>query len=324
MSPRPTPLRWQLARLVRPFRRAVIRRLFRDDNRRLEDSLLVAGAARSGTTWLGDILAGTEGRVLFEPFHAGKINALRHLSTFPYRRPDEADPPLAAYCRQLFAGAVRHPWIDREATRLRPRYRVIKAIRANLFLGWLAHHFPEVPQLLILRHPCAVALSRRQLGWATDSDIASFLEQPALLEDHLAPFLDVIQAANTDLAKHAVIWGVSYLVPLRQGTPAARNLVFYEDLCLAPEATLAHIAGLVGRDFPAASRAAFDRPSATATAASAVVTGDDRVSGWTQRLTAAEIRQVLDIVDAFGLDYLYGPEPLPRVGPGGEPRPDNP
>lgn len=52
MAPTKRQLRWQAQRLFRPARRALLRQLFRDDNRRLADSILVAGTARSGTTWL--------------------------------------------------------------------------------------------------------------------------------------------------------------------------------------------------------------------------------------------------------------------------------
>ncbi|MFO7683990.1 MAG: sulfotransferase, partial [Chloroflexota bacterium] len=247
MAPSGRQLRWQAQRLFRPARRALLRHLFRDDNRRLADSILVAGAARSGTTWLGDVLAGENGRILFEPFHPHKIAALRSLSYFPYLRPDEPNEQLAAYARQVFSGAVRHPWIDREIGQLRPTFRVIKEIRANLCLKWFQVHFPEVPQLLIMRHPCAVALSRRQLGWATDSDILAFLEQRPLLNDHLAPHRDTINRAHTDLEKHAVIWCVSHLIPLRQFAPGELTIIFYEDLCLHPERELARIERVVGR-----------------------------------------------------------------------------
>src|SRR5690606_27560775 len=131
-------------------------------------------------------------------------------------RPYEKNPQLSAYCQQLFAGVVRHPWIDRELTNLRPSYRVIKEIRANLFLKWLHVNFPQVPLLLIVRHPCAVVLSRLQLRWATDGDIHACLGQEQLVTDFLRPYLALIEGAQTDEEKHAIIWCIHYLVPLQQ------------------------------------------------------------------------------------------------------------
>lgn len=310
-------LRWQLERLVRPARRIALRQLLQDHNRRIADSILVAGTARSGTTWLGDLLAESQGRILFEPFHSGKIEELGGFSYFPYLRPDEEAERLQVYCRRVFSGSIRHPWIDREVTHIRPTFRVIKEIRANLFLKWLHAHFPEVPQLLIVRHPCAVVLSRLQLKWATDGDIAAFLSQPRLIEDHLAPFMEVIERAQTDAEKHAVIWCVSHLVPLHQFQPQDPNIVFYENLCLHPQQELARIAAITQRPLHSVTPAALSRPSPTTTAASAVLTGEHRIAHWQTRLSPSETRQVLDTVSAFGLDTLYGDGLLPLTAPGG-------
>jgi hypothetical protein len=304
--------RWQIDRFLRPSRRAVLRHLYKDNNRRMEDSILVAGTARSGTTWLGDLLAGTDGRVLFEPFHPGKISALKYLSYFPYLRPGEENPQLKSYCQQVFSGAVRHPWVDREVAQLHPTFRVIKEIRANLFLKWLYVQFPQVPQLLIVRHPCAVVLSRLQLRWATDTDILSFLNQQALIDDHLAPYLEIMGRAQTDVEKHAIIWCVSHLVPLRQFDPQDLTTVFYEDLCVQPQIELPRIENVVKRPFPAGTLTLLSRPSSTTIASSAILTGDNRIAHWQKSLSASEIRQILDIVAAFGLDYLYGDGLLPR------------
>jgi hypothetical protein len=82
-----------------------------------------------------------------------------------------------------------------------------------------------------MRHPCAVVLSRIELGWATDRDIEPFLVQPHLLEDHLDPYFDLIYRAETVEEKHAVIWSVSNLVPLKQFNSNEWKVVYYENLC---------------------------------------------------------------------------------------------
>ncbi|NIP33259.1 hypothetical protein GWO25_05260, partial [Candidatus Saccharibacteria bacterium] len=110
-------------------------------------------------------------------------------------RPEEPNYALEKFCRQIFTGAIRHPWIDRQVEYLNADFRVIKAIRANLLLKWVHERFPEMPQIFIIRHPCAVVLSRMELGWDTDKDIAPFLSQPKLIEDFLDPYLDVIEQA---------------------------------------------------------------------------------------------------------------------------------
>ena len=83
-------------------------------------------------------------------------------------------------------------------------------------LKWLHENFPVVPTVFIIRHPCAVVLSRMELNWATDSNIEPFLNQPDLVTDQLAPFTNIISKASTVEEKHAIIWSVSNFVPLTQ------------------------------------------------------------------------------------------------------------
>jgi hypothetical protein len=305
-------LTWGIRKGTRRLARAVRGALYRDTDRNPRNSILVAGTARSGTTWLGDVLSSQlRGRVMFEPFHPGKIEQFRPFNYFQYMRPDEPDEALRSYAERVLTGAIRHPWIDREVDCLFPRCRVIKEVRANLFLKWIRRAFPDTPMLLIVRHPCAVALSRMQLHWATDDDIAPFLSQPKLVADFLGDRMDIVRSATTTAAKHALIWSVHHLVPLQQFEPNELTVVFYEDLCLRPDTEIPRIFRAIGRDFDRTAFRAADRPSATAQPTSAVVAGTDRVSGWTSALSSRQIEQVLAVVDAFGLGHLYGSSPTP-------------
>lgn len=267
---------------------------------------MVAGTARSGTTWLAEILAAELGRrILFEPFHPELVDAYRGYSLFQYLRPDADDPELERFVRLLLAGRLRHPWIDRQVNTLRPRGRVLKDVRACLLLGWLRRRFPEVPILFLVRHPCAVVASRMRLGWATDGDIDPLLEQPDLVEDYLADHLDAIRAASSDEEKHAIIWCVHHLVPLRQFGKGGVRLVFYEELCRDPAAELALAFEALGRRPGARALKAARRPSMTAVSESAVVGGTDPTRGWRRSLGDAGVERVLGVVEAFGLGGLY-------------------
>jgi hypothetical protein len=227
-------------------------------------------------------------------------------------RPGEEDDRLLSFAREVMTGGIRDRWIDRHAEVLRPRCRLIKEIRGNLFLKWLHDRFPDVPILLILRHPCAVVASRLQLGWATDSDIDSFLAQPKLVADYLERRMDLVRRATTEAEKHALIWCLSYLVPLDQFAPGEIELVFYEDLCLRPESELPRIFRALGRSHDETVLETVDRPSLTSRSGSAVVTGEDRISRWRKLLPAREAEAVLSLVESFGLGHLYGDSDLPR------------
>ena len=287
----------------------------------LHRSILVSGTARSGTTWLGDLIASQiPCQILFEPFNPDLVPEYNDFHYFQYMRPEQDHPALEAFARRVFTGDIRNRWIDRQNENLFPKYRLIKEIRANLLLKWLHVHFTEVPSLFLMRHPCAVVLSRMQLGWDTDRDIEPFLSQPELVADHLNDHVDLIRSLKTDEEKHAVIWSVSNLVPLKQFQAGELNIVYYENLCIQPETELQAIFESLGLEYDHQPARKVDQPSQTSRATSAVVTGSDKISSWKSALRPDQIDRVLRVVQAFGLDHLYDDSFLPlNTGPEGHP-----
>jgi hypothetical protein len=289
-------------------------RLYLDLDRRAENAVLIAGTGRSGTTWLGDIIASQlPARTMFEPFHPGLVPAYRSFHYHQYARPADANAALAGYCERVLSGRIRNRWIDRQVERLLPRYRVIKEIRANLFLKWFSERFPATPILFIMRHPCAVVHSYLQLGWPIERDIASFLAQDTLVADFLSAKLDLIRGARSIEEQVAVAWCVTNLVPLSQFQGPELNLFFYERLCTQLEAEAPRLFQAIGRDYSQSVFKSAATPSTTARRSSAVITGGNRIDGWQKGLSAAQVRRIMGIVSAFGLDQYYDEDLLPRL-----------
>lgn len=288
--------------------------LYQDTNADIGRSILIAGTARSGTTWLAEIIASQVAcRIMFEPFHSIKVKAFRTFEYFQYVRPATENAQLYAYCDTVLRGRIRHPWIDREAAILRPDYRLIKEIRANLFLKWMQQRFPQAPLLFIIRHPCAVVLSRLQLQWATDSDIASFLCQPQLIKDFLSDKMDIITQVRSDAAKHALIWCINNIVPLQQFAPKDLPIVFYEHLVAHPDVAIPAVFQRIGiTAYQDSVYKMTQKPSATSKKHSAIVTGADQLTQWQNKLSSRQIDDVLAMVAAFGLDVIYDDSLMPR------------
>jgi hypothetical protein len=277
---------------------------------------MVAGTARSGTTWLGDLIASQLScRILFEPFNPNLVQDYQHFKYFQYMRPGTVDPELYAFCFQVLSGVIRNSWVDHQNERIFSKYRLIKEIRANLELKWIHDNFPQVPIIFILRHPCAVVASRMELGWSTDGDIEPLLSQPHLLADFLEPFIDLIKRSKSAEAKHAIIWSISNLVPLKQFGPGELQIVNYETLCSRPDIALPEALAALGVDYSSSALSNINRPSQTTRANSAVVIGTDKISAWRHKLTCSQIEEILTIVDAFGLGYLYSDSSLPLENP---------
>ena len=170
-------------------RSAPLSRLFgmlhvdRGDHR---DSVFLAGSGRSGTTWVSGIIDHhNEYRLIFEPFHPGKVRVCKDFRRKQYLRPDDRREEYLGAARRILTGKLRSPWTDRFNTKLLARRRLIKDIRANLLLGWMAENFPGMPIVLLMRHPCAVAASRLALGWR--DNLSETMEQEELVEDFSLP-----------------------------------------------------------------------------------------------------------------------------------------
>ena len=81
----------------------------------LHRSIMVAGTARSGTTWLGDLIAAQiPCRVMFEPFHPELVKEYRGFHYFQYMRPDGKNSELHAFAQKIFTGQIRDRWIDHQ------------------------------------------------------------------------------------------------------------------------------------------------------------------------------------------------------------------
>ena len=163
--------------------------------------------------------------------------------------------------------------------------------------------------VFIIRHPCAVVASRLKLNWATDSDIEHFLSQKPLLEDFLSEKLGTIRNTTSDVEKHAIIWCVSNLVPLRQFRDGSLHVVFYENLLLHPEEEVPKVFRAIKQPYTASVFKYAKRASMTTKRHSAIL--GDMSTTWRKELSTDEIAKVLGIVDDFGLDHLYGDSNLP-------------
>ena len=297
------------------YRRAiqeVASRLYVNPDSDLQNSILVAGTARSGTTWLGDLIASQiPCRTMFEPFNPDLVPEYRGFHYFQYVRPGSKNHEFHSFARKIFTGEIRNRWIDHQTEQIFPKIRLIKEIRINLALKWLHDNFPEVPIVFLLRHPCAVVLSRMELGWATDSDIEPFLSQPALVADFLSEHQGLIRSAKTEEEKHAIIWSISTMVPLKQLQGGELKIVYYENLCTQPELELPSIFAFTGHQYSPLAFDTISRPSQTTRETSPIVSGTDKVSYWRKKLNPAQVDNILRVVERFGLDNLYDDSLLP-------------
>jgi len=268
------------------------------------ETVFLAGSGRSGTTWLSGLVNHDSGyRQVFEPFHPGRVEDFRGFGSKQYLRPWDRRERFLAPARKAVTGGLRSGWTDRGGA-LVSRRRLVKDIRANLLLGWLAENFPGMPIVLLMRHPCAVVASRLALGWRDNLD--ETIAQEDLVEDHLLPVEERVRAARDPFERHLFLWCIDNHVPLRQLSPGAVHLCFYENLVLDPEPELRRLFAFVGRDFDDGVLGKLARPSFTSRQGER-----PSVDGWRSRVSAAQLAKAGEILGLFGLDRVYGPGPMP-------------
>lgn len=277
-------------------------------------TVLLAGGGRSGTTWVGDLINyRNRYRVMFEPFHAKKIGLLEHFEQFQYLRPDNRSNVYLQPVTAILSGNIRHEWIDRFNKKFIARKRLIKEIRGNLMLKWIQTNFPEIPIVLLLRHPCAVINSRMKLGWQPNP--ARYLNQIDLVEDFLKPFCPIIENTSDIFEKYVIHWCVQYLVPLKQFKMGEILVAFYEDLCVEPERELKRIFDFIGEPFKPAVMDEIWKPSAVSRQGSAIASGGDLIRSWQKDMTPHQVEKVVEILNIFGLGRIYSQDPMPLTNP---------
>lgn len=206
-------------------------------------AILVAGSGRSGTTWVGNVIAEMTGtRPMFEPFilttdlqfaYAEASIRTRRLdsNTSLYARPDGQLPPREHLAlTRILNGRVRAPWIDRDAKARFYWGRTIKGIRANLLLGYIACHWPQVRVIWLVRDPRDVVdsqLAKRTSGWHFDCNLDVFLKQPQMSDDWLRG-LDhswIYATAGTVVGRLTHRWCIENVIPSVQGITRFSNVM---------------------------------------------------------------------------------------------------
>ena len=284
-----------------------------DGPEKMNDLVFVAGSNRSGTTWLAELINyASEYDYCFEPFHPKQVSLFSGFSWRQYIETGDKSPRFTVPVDRLLGEGLRNSWTDQFNRNPSSGRRLIKAIRANLFLAWLRERYPQVKIVFILRHPCAVAASKIRLNWPDGRNV--FANQPALVERHLSHVDDLLKEECSLVNRHVISWAVENLVPLQTLQPDTYHLVFYEDLCLHGERELEKLFAFLERRYEPGALAALRRPSKLARQGSAILTGSDPVTSWQRYIPSAQLASIDKILHRFNLERVYTADnPLPRL-----------
>jgi hypothetical protein len=271
-----------------------------------ENCVFVAGGGRSGTTWVMELInASRDHRVIFEPFASDKVRFLPDFHRQQYVRREDDDAATAAAFDRIVEGRYRSWWTDQHNRTFICHHRLIKAIRANLCLGYLRQRYPRMPIVLLVRHPCAAACSMTRLGYGR-YPMSVFLNQPELVEDHLAPYVDLIRSTVDEFDGRVLRWCIQHKVLFSQLEAGDVHLMFYEELCDDPHGSFEAMFSYLGRPYDEVARRAVHRPSRLSGDHSAILGGSPSVDAWRGSISAGQLERAMGFLDAFGLSDVYG------------------
>jgi hypothetical protein len=192
--------------------------------------ILVTGAHRSGTTWVGKMLtADADTAYISEPlnvlhrpgvFHAPVkhwyqyiceeneheyLPAFQHLLQYDYFLWDEI---RSLRSRKDFLRMGRDFLIFYNALE-RGQRALLKDPFAVFSIPWFARKL-ACKIVVTVRHPAAFASSLQRLGWSFD--FKDLLGQPLLMRDHLENYRDEMQAVRSDdvIGQAALLWKMIY------------------------------------------------------------------------------------------------------------------
>ena len=299
--------------------------------------ILVTGAHRTGTTWIGRMLAaGGEAAYISEPLNVLHRPGVLRVPTrrwYTYICPENEGGYLPALQETLALryhplaelGALRsrkdllrmgRDWGEFLGGRLFRRRPLLKDPFAVFSAAWFAGRL-GCRVVFTLRHPAAFASSLKRLEWPFQ--FSDLLEQELLMRDWLAPFREEMERAAAApgevVAGAALLWKLVYTAVARlQEAHPDFLAVRHEDLSLDPEGGYRELYAALGLDFNARARekilnsSSADNPKELSKEAVHAVRLDSRTNlhNWKRRLTPQEIRLVREIAGEAAGRY-YGP-----------------
>lgn len=285
--------------------------------------ILVSGVHRSGTTWVGKMLAASP-RVTYisEPLNVWHRPGVMRVPTehwYAYVCEDNQEEYLAAFQEMLsfkyhFSAEVQSIasgkdllrfgrdwwifWTGRIKSQLpliKDPFAVFSSLWFNSFLGCRV--------VIVVRHPAAVTSSLVKLGW--DFDFRDLLDQPLLMRDWLEPYrgeMEKLLSSTGDLiARSCLLWRMVYQSVHRMvGQLPGLSVIRHEDLSINPQTRFKQLYGELGLEYTpkvqdkikAASSGDNPKETSRSKVHSVRIDSQSAVSSWQRRFSSADIDRI--------------------------------
>jgi hypothetical protein len=285
--------------------------------------VLVTGAHRSGTTWIGKILAADPGfAYISEPLNVLHRHGVMRIPTqqwYTYICEDNQQKYKSAFQEMIdfqyhswmeikslrsvkdFLRMVRD-WWDFRNGRQKQQTPLIKDPFAIFSTEWFAKCL-GCRVVIVVRHPAAVVSSLVRLGW--NFDFNDFLEQQYLMRDWLEPFKgdmeETLKSPNDVIAQGSLLWRmVHQVVANLQNNHPEFTVIRHEDVSSDPLNKFQKIYSDLGMDFSKSvrkiisdsSRSENPKEISQQDVHSIYLDSQANIKNWQQRLSESDIGRV--------------------------------
>jgi hypothetical protein len=295
--------------------------------------ILVSGAHRAGTTWLGKILsASPETAYISEPLnvlHRPGVFAAKVERWYTYLCTENESEYLPAFLKLLclrynlwaeirslrsFRDLMR---MGRDASifwrgKLTAARPLLKDPFAVFSLAWFVQRL-NCEVVVVVRHPAAVTSSLKRLGWTFD--FSNLLRQPLLMRDWLEPYrLEMEAMLDTPqdvVGQSALLWRIIYSVVTWYQETIKIHMLRHEDLSLYPVSGYHNLYESLGLRFTPhvaetiLTSSSSENPGELSPKAVHSVRLDSRANlkNWKNRLSTEEIERIYSITENIAVKY---------------------
>jgi hypothetical protein len=305
--------------------------------------ILVTGAHRTGTTWVGKMLAAnSQIAYISEPLNvlhrpgvwrahvknwytyitanneSAYLPAFNELLKFRYHLFDEikllrSSKDFYRMCRDF--GIFSRGWILNQRPLLKDPFAVFSVL-------WFIERL-NCRAIVTVRHPAGFVSSLKRNNWPFD--FSDLLNQPLLMQDYLEPYREDMMNVKSDdiIGQASLLWTMIYRVvhaSLRQAQDSARQwnpsiqVVRHEDLSLDPVAGYRALYQFLNLKFTPQvetkilNSSSSENPGEVSQKKVHAVKLDSRANldNWKRRLTSDEIARVRRVTEEVA--HLYYPE----------------
>jgi hypothetical protein len=299
--------------------------------------ILVTGTHRSGTTWVGKMLAADACTAyISEPLNVlHRPGVFRSKVNYWYQYISEENENEYLPAFQELLEFDYHVWNEIRSLRsrkdflrmgrdflifynglMRGQRALLKDPFAVFSTPWFAKRL-NCKVVITVRHPAAFASSLKRLNWPFD--FQDLLHQPLLMRDHLEPYREEIQAlrANDVIGQAALLWKLIYhAVHTTRELHSNFLIVRHEDLSRDPLPGYRAMYDALGLEFtPRVEKTILtssnsENPRELSRKKVHGIKLDSRanVDNWKKRLTAEEIERVRQTTEDISRLYYSDAE----------------